>query len=169
MPVSDLARIQIPAPVAAWVNTILLVFAGLLILWIVLKVIGFALRRSYNLTPVATARSEDVRPDFLEVDHAAQKQMIERGHEFDRARTAGVARAASMASIGVIASGAISLVSAAFLAFGRVEELDATWQRLSTKDRFIAIVQSHPVGFTIALAIVLAATARFVMTLRRSK
>jgi hypothetical protein len=169
MSVSDLGRIQIPAPVAAWINTVVLVFLGLLILWIVLKVIGFALRRSYNLTPVATAGSKDIKPDFLTVDHATQKQMIERGREFDRARTAGVARAASMASIGVIASGLISLVSAAFLAFGRVEELDATWHRLSTKERFVAIVQSHPVGFTIALAIVIAATARFVMTLRRPK
>ncbi len=169
MLVSDLARVQIPAPIAAWLNTILLVFAGLLILWIVLKVVGFALRRSYNLTPVATVHSRNVRPDFLEVDHVAQTQMLERGREFDRGRTAGVARAASMASIGVIASGVISLVSAAFLAFGRVEELDATWHRLSTQDRFVAIVQSHPVGFTIALAIVIAATARFVMTLRRPK
>ncbi len=169
MSVSDLGRIQIPPPVAAWINTIVLIFLGLLILWIVLKVVGFALRRSYNLTPVATAHSKDIRPDFLEVDHAAQKQMIERGREFDRTRTVSVTRAASMASIGVIASGAISLVSAAFLAFGRVEELDATWQRLSTKERFIAIVQSHPIGFTIALAIVVAATARFVMTLRRPK
>jgi hypothetical protein len=169
MPVSDLARTELPASTAAWINTILLVFAGLLILWIVLKVIGFALRRSYNLTPVATAGSKDVRPDFLKVDRGAQAQMIERGRAFDRMRTPGVTRAASMASVGVIASGLISLVSAAFLAFGRVEDLDATWQRLSTRERFLAIVQSHPVGFTIALAIVVAAMARFVMTLRRPK
>ncbi len=168
MPVSDLGRIQIPAPVAAWINTVVLVFLGLLILWVVLKVIGFALRRSYNLTPVATAGSRNVRPDFLKVDHAAQKQLLERGRDFDRARPA-MARAMSVASAGVIASGIISLVSAAFLALGRIEELDATWQRLSTRERFVAIIESHPVGFAIALAIVVAASVRFLKTVRKPK
>ncbi len=169
MSVSDVGRVQIPAPVAGWIDTIVLVFLGLLVLWIVLKVIGFAMRRSYNLTPVATAASKDIKPDFLTVDHAAQQQMVERGREFERARTASVARAANVAGIGLIASGFVSLVSAAFLAFGRVEDLDATWRTLSTKDRLVAIVETHTVGFAIALAIVVAATARFVMTLRRHK
>ncbi len=169
MSASDLGRVQIPAYVATWIDVVVLVFLALLILWIVLKVIGFALRRSYNLTPVATAGGKDIRPDFLRVDHAAQKQMIERGRAFDAQPGAGVARAASWASRGVIASGVISLVSAAFLALGRIEELDATWHRLSTKDRLVAIAQSHPVGFTIALAIVVAAAVRFAKTLRGSK
>ncbi len=169
MSATDLGRVQVPPALAAWINTVVFVFLGLLILWIVLKVIGLALRRSYNLTPVATARSKDIRPDFLTVDHAAREQMIERGRAFDRERTATVARATRMASAGVILSGLVSLVSAAFLAFGRVEDLDATWHRLSTKDRFVAILQAHPVGFVIAFAIVLAAAARFAATLRRPK
>jgi len=167
MPVSELGRVQIPAAVSAWIDAIVLVFLGLLILWIVLKAIGFALRRSYNLTPVATAGSKDIRPDFLKVDRAAQRQLLERGREFDRTRPA-VAKAVSAAGIGVMASGVVSLVSAAFLAFGRIQELDATWQSLSSRDRFVAIVESHPVGFAIALVMVVAASARFLMTLRKS-
>jgi hypothetical protein len=166
MPVSELGRVQVPAPLAAWIDAIVLLFLGLLVLWIVLKAVGFALRRSYNLTPVATAGSRDIRPDFLKVDRAAQKQLLERGREFDRTRPA-VAKAASVAGIGVMASGVVSLVSAAFLAFGRIQELDATWHTLSSRDRFVAIVESHPVGFAIAFAIVVAASARFLMTLRR--
>jgi hypothetical protein len=167
MPVSELGRVQIPAPLAAWIDSLVLVFLGLLILWLALKVIGFAMRRSYNLTPVATAGSRDIRPDFLKVDRAAQKQLLERGREFDRTHPA-VSRAVSVAGIGVMASGVVSLLSAVFLAFGRIEELDATWQSLSTKERFVAIVESHPAGFTIALALIVAASARFLMTLRRS-
>jgi hypothetical protein len=169
MSVSDLGGVQIPPAVAAWINTVVLIFLGLFTLWVVLKVIGFALRRSYNLTPVATARSRDIKPDFLKVDHAAQKQLIERGREFDRTASPRLARALSVTNIGVIASGIVSFISAVFLAFGRIEELDATWHKLSAKDRFVAIVESHPVGFAIALAIIVAALARLVMTFRRAK
>ncbi|RPJ80754.1 MAG: hypothetical protein EHM13_11525, partial [Acidobacteria bacterium] len=65
MSVSDLSGVQIPPGVAVWVDRLMLVFLGLFVLWVVLKAIGFAMRRSYNLTPVATASSRDIRPDFL--------------------------------------------------------------------------------------------------------
>ncbi len=169
MSVTDLARIQVPPATAAWIDTLMLVFLGLFVLWVVLKVIGFAYRRSYNLTPVATAASKDIRPDFLEVDHDKQKRLVDRGREFGRPAAAGVTTAARVTRYGVLASGLVTFVSAAFLAAGRIEELDATWRNLSAKDRFVAIVQSHPVGFTIALAMIVAALVRFTMTLRRDK
>ena len=168
MSVSQLAAVQVPPAVAWWIDRAILVFLGLCILWIVLKVIGFALRRSYNLTPVATAGSKDIRPDFLKVDHAAQKQMIERGSAFGGS-AATVAHATRWATFGVVASGVISFVSAAFLAFGRIEELDSTWRSLSAKDKFVAIVQSHPYGFAIATGMVLAALIRLTITLRKAK
>lgn len=169
MSVNDLGGVQVPPGVAAWIDTVILVFLGLFVLWVVLKAIGFALRRSYNLTPVATASSKDIRPDFLKVDRAAQEQLVERGREFGKPASPGLARALSLANFGVLLSGLVSFVSAAFLAFGRVEELDATWRKLSATDRFAAIVQSHPVGFAIALAMIVAALFRLVMTLRRPK
>jgi hypothetical protein len=169
MSVSDLGGIHVPPGVSAWIDRVMVVLVGLLILWVVLKVIGYVMRRSYNLTPVATASSKDIKPDFLKVDRAAQKQMIERGREFDRASPQVVTRALGVTSFGLIASGVVSFVSAAFLAFGRIEELDSTWRNLSAKDRFVAIVVSHPVGFGIALAIIVAALARLMMSLRRAK
>jgi hypothetical protein len=71
--------------------------------------------------------------------------------------------------MGMIASGLVTFASAVFLAVGRIEEFDKTWQNLSAKDKFVAIVQSHPVGFAIALAMIVAALFRLTMTLRRAK
>lgn len=169
MSVTDLGGIRIPPAAAAWVDRLMLVFLGLLVLWVVLKLAGLAMRRAYNLTPVATADSKNVKPDFLKVDHAARQQMIERGREFDRRQAGGLAKATTATSFGVVASGFVTFVSAAFLAFGRVEELDATWRSLSAKDRFVAIIQTHPVGFTLALAMVAAAGVRWVRSFRASK
>jgi hypothetical protein len=169
MSVTDLAGIQVPPATAAWIDRVILVFLGLFILWVVLKAIGFAYRRSYNLTPVATAGSKDIRPDFLKVDRAAHEQMLDRGRDFGRPAAPPLEKAARLTSAGMIASGLITFVSAAFLAFGRIEEFDATWRNLSAKDKFVAIVESHPIGFAIALAMIVAALVRLTMTLRRAK
>jgi hypothetical protein len=167
MPVNDVGAIRLPPSVAAWTDTAIYVFLGLVAVWIVLKVIGFALRRSYNLTPAATAHSKNVRPDFLKVDHAAQEQMVERARAFGQ--PAAVATTATVASWGVVLSGLITFMSAAFLSLGRIEELDATWRNLSAKDRFVAIVQSHPYGFGIAVAMMLAALVRLITIFRKTK
>ncbi len=161
--------VQVPPDVAWWIDRAIVVFLVLFTVWVVLKIIGFGYRRSYNLTPAATAGSKDIKPDFLKVDHAAQKQMVERGRKFDRQASPGLARATGLAGYGVIASGIVSFVSAVFLAFGRIEELDATWRKLSATDRFAAIVQSHPFGFAIALAMIVAALARVAMSIRKAK
>ena len=169
MSVSHLNDIQVPPPVAAWIDPILVVFLGLVLLWMVLKVAGFFMRRAYNLTPVTTAASKDVRPDFLKVDHAAREQLIERGRPFDGMQAGSLKKALSVTGVGVIVSAFVSFGSAAFLAFGRVEELESTWRNYSGRERFGAIVHTHPVGFTIALAMTVGALVRFVMTVRRAR
>lgn len=169
MSVTGLAGMRVPPATAAWIDMAVLVLLGLFVLWIVLKAIGFAYRRSYNLTPVATAGSRNVRPDFLSVDREKQKQMVERGSEFGRPPAPPLQRAARLTSVAMIASGVVTFVSATFLAFGRIEDLDATWRNLSAKDRFAAIVGSHPFGFAIALAMTGAALVRLTLALRRAK
>jgi len=125
------------------------------------------MRRSYNLTPAATAHSSNVKPDFLKVDHAAQEQMVERARAFDQ--PAVVEKSAAVAGFGVVASSVITFVSTAFLALGRVEDLDKTWNDLSSKDRLVAMVQAHPYGFGIALAMMAAALVRLAMVFRKGK
>jgi hypothetical protein len=169
MSLTELAGIQVPPATAAWIDRVMLVFLGLFVLWIVLKAIGFAYRRSYNLTPVATAGSKDIRPDFLKVDHAAQQRLLDRGRDFGLPAAPRLEKAVWLTNKGMLASGLVTFASAVFLAFGRIEEFDATWRTMSAKDKFVAIVESHPVGFAIALAMVLAALVRLMMTLRRAK
>lgn len=169
MSVADLAGVHVPPATAVWIGRVMFVFLVLFILWVVLKVIGLAYRRSYNLTPVATASGKDIKPDFLTVDRNRQKEMLARGAEFGREPSTGLTTAERLTRVGMIVSGLLTLVTAVFLAFGSVEEFDVTWRNLSAKDRFVAIVQAHPVGFTIALAMVLAALIRFTMTLRTAK
>ena len=79
----------------------MLVFLGLFVLWVVLKAMGFAYRRWYNLTPVATAGSKDIRPDFLKVNHAAQKQMLDRGRGFGEPVALRLEKAAWLTNVGV--------------------------------------------------------------------
>ena len=169
MSVTTLTGIQVPPAVAAWIDRVMLVFLALVVLWLVLKVVGFAYRRSYNLTPVATARSKDIRPDFLEVDHKKQKELLERGAEFGRAAPPGLATAERAASVGVLVSGLGSFVTTVFFAFGTVQMFDNTWRTISAKDRFVAMVQTHPVGFAIALVMIVTAVAELTMSLRKEK
>jgi hypothetical protein len=169
MPVSKIGPVQVPVEVAAYVDKVMLVFLGLFVLWVLLKLAGFALRRAYNLTPVATGGHKDIKPDFLKVDHAAQEAMLERGKVLDQGAAPAVTLAARVTSWTMLASGLVSFVSTAFLAVGRIGELDETWRTLSAKDRFVAIVQSHPYGFAIAICMVVAALVRLVMSLRKAK
>ena len=169
MSVTDLGVVSVPPEAAVWIDRVVLVFIALLIIWIVLKATGYFMRRAYNLTPVATAGGNGISPDFLAVDHVAQKQMIERGRAFDAADTSGFNRAVRLANFGMLASGCVSIASAAFLAFARIEEFDRTWRNLSAPDRFVAIIESHPFGFAIALAMIVAAMVRLTLALRTAK
>ena len=112
----DLGEIQLPPAIAAWTDRIVYIFLGLVLLWIVLKIIGFFVRRAYNLTPAETTSSKKLKPDFLKVDHAQREELIERGKQFDIAHQPPVEKAATAARFGVILTACISFGSAAFFA-----------------------------------------------------
>lgn len=169
MPVTDLGAVSVPPAAAAWIDRLLLVCLGLFAAWLVLKIAGYMMRRAYNLTPVATAGAKGVTPDFLRIDAAAQAQTIARGRAFDRGDLEGFGRAAHLTRMGMVASGFLSFAVAAFLAFGRVEEFDRTWRNLSGRDRFLAIVETHPVGFAIALTLIVAAMAKLLISFRTAR
>jgi hypothetical protein len=169
MPTVNLAQIQLPPAVAGWIDRFLYLFLGLVLRWVVLKVIGFSMRRAYNLTPAGTAKSKNLKPDFLKVDHRERERLIDRGRQFDEAQEVPVKKALNAAGFGVIASGLVSFVSAAFFALGRIEDYDEIWRNLSARERFVAIVQSHPFGFAVALLIIIGGLIRLVPVLRRAK
>jgi hypothetical protein len=159
--------IQLPPTIAAWTDRILYIFVGLVILWIILKILGYLMRRAYNLTPAATTKSKNLQPDFLKVDHAQREELIERGKQFDASLAPPVEKAATAARFGVIFTALISFGSAAFFAVGRVEDYDATWRKLTAIDKFGAILKSHPVGFIIAILIVAGAVVQLYLTVRK--
>jgi hypothetical protein len=165
---SNLGGIQVPPGMAAWIDRIVYIFLGLLFLWIILKAIGFFMRRAYNLTPAATAKSKNLQPDFLKVDHAQRQELIDRGRQFDLAYEPPVEKAATAARFGVIFSALISFGTAAFFALGRVADYDQTWQNLTAFNKFGAILKSHPVGFIIALLIIIGGVVQLAMTLRKT-
>lgn len=164
---SSLGEIQIPPAAAVWIDRIVYIFLGLVLLWIVLKVIGFFMRRAYNLTPAGTAKSKNLKPDFLKVDHAQRQELIDRGRQFDIAYEPPVEKVATAARFGVIFSALISFGTAAFFAFGRIEDYDQTWRKLTSFDKFGAILQSHPIGFIIAILIIIGGVIQLLMTLRK--
>jgi hypothetical protein len=165
----SLGEIQLPPAVAAWIDRAVYILLGLVLLWIVLKIIGFFMRRAYNLTAAETARSKNLKPDFLKVDHAQREELIERGRQFDLAHEPPVEKAATAARFGIILTALISFGSAAFFALGRIEDYDQTWHKLTAIKKFGAILKSHPVGFIIAILIVIGGLAQLIMTLRKKK
>jgi hypothetical protein len=163
----SLSEIHLPQSVAAWTDRILYIFIGLVLLWIILKIIGYCMRRAYNLTAAATSKSKNVKPDFLKVDHAQRQDLIDRGRQFDTIYEPPVEKVATAARFGVVFSALISFGTAAFFAIGRVEDYDQTWRKLTAFDKFSAILRSHPVGFIIAILIIIGGVIQLVMTLRK--
>jgi hypothetical protein len=163
----NLSEIHVPPSVAAWTDRILYIFIGLVLLWIILKIIGYFMRRAYNLTAAETTKSKNLKPDFLKVDHAQRQELIDRGKQFDLANEPPVERVASAARFGAIFTALISFGSAAFFALGRVEDYDQTWHKLAATDKFAAILKSHPTGFIIVILVIIAGVIQLVMTVRK--
>jgi hypothetical protein len=165
----SLSEIQLPPAIAAWTDRFIYIFIGLVLLWIVLKIIGYFMRRAYNLTVAATKKSKNLQPDFLKVDHAQRQDLIDRGKQFDIAHEPPVVKASTAAQFGVVFTALISFGSAVFFALGRVEDYDQTWHKLAATQKFGAILRTHPVGFIIAILIVIGGLVQLVMTLRKKQ
>ena len=164
---NNLSEIHVPAPVAVWIDLAVYVLIGLVVVWIVLEMAGYFMRRAYNLTPVGTVRSKDVRPDFLKVDHKQREEVIDRGRKFDEAQNTHIAKARSAAKIGVMVSAILSFSTVALFALGHIKDYDDLWKNVSAWDKLSAIVKSHPVGLVIALVIITVGVFQLVSAYRR--
>src|SRR5687768_3481576 len=93
-------------PPEAWplVDRLIPITVAVAAIWLALSIFVYWRRRAANLTPVtAPRRNKDAQPDFLNVDHKARREAIERGEAFEREleeREAEEARIAAMASLG---------------------------------------------------------------------
>ena len=167
-------ELQIPAAVADWMASLLWMLIVLALGWAALAALLHGKRRAYNLSPVETAGGKDIRPDFLKVDQAARQRQIDRGEAFsaggdglpEAAPRSTYDRALSLTRVAGIFVALSSFVMAVIFAFVRIEFIEATWQKYSAIERLAAILQQYPVGFGVAIVVIVNAFVRLILTLR---
>lgn len=142
-------------------------------IWLALSLFVWWRRKAANLTVVSSAdKSKSAQPDFLNVDHKARREAIERGEAFERqldAREAEEARTAALASLKPATTGRriaqlvtllMSLFTMATAVIGSimdVSRMSEYMQRLSAPERIMAVIEANPIG-TIVVVLVVAAT-----------
>lgn len=133
-------------------------------LWAVTSVVAHLHRRAYNLTHAESGRSQNITPDFLDVDVAKRRAAIARGQAYDdtlRAREAAAAAAVSpaeqvsgFARIGALATALLTLVVTIFGTVTKVEAIEAGMERVGSIDQFVDLVTQHKAGAAVALAVI---------------
>ncbi len=147
-------------------------------LWLVTGVIGYLHRRAYNLTHAESGGSENIKPDFLKVDHAARKGAIERGAAYDkqleqRERPAPPLPPATTvgkwARIGATVTTAFGLFAAIVGTLTKVESLQQGAESIGSVQKMGAIVREYPVGATVAVVVVVANVLAFTSSRKNKK
>ena len=133
-----------------------LIAAAAGLLWLMLGLIGWQQRRSYNLTRAEVFGSGAIQPDFLKPDPARRAAALQAGERMpaEPPKPAPSPLLNWSGWVALLASIA-SFLAAAFGALQRVEDYDKTAARLTSGDGLPAMLQRYPAGFAIAAAIVL--------------
>lgn len=166
-------------PPEAWplIDRLFQITVAVAAIWLVLTVFVYWRRRQTNLTPVTAPRkSKKAQPDFLNVDHKARREAMERGEAFERqleAREAAEARTGDTVALGAAISGGrlarlativmsaftlVTMIVGSVLNIGKMGEL---MQHYSTGQRIAAIVREHPIGTAVAVIVVAAGVYQF--------
>lgn len=138
--------------------------------WVVLAALDYYNRRAYNLTMGDRGGAGGRTPDFLKVDKAKREAARQAGETFDAkvaARDAAEASAAAgappepskaltLARLATIGFAAISIVTVAVGAIGRIEYYDEAVRRLSNWERLTEIISAYWIGFVV-VALMIAA------------
>jgi len=146
-------------------------------IWLAITVFIWWRRSASNLTPVnAAGKNNNAQPDFLNVDKKARTEALERGESFDKeierrereaARTAareGRSPATISQRMARFLSFFMSLFTLATMIFGAIFQVTRMGQMMkeySTLERIIAVVQNHPISFTIATLVIVFQVYRF--------
>ncbi len=117
----------------------------------------------------AAGKNKDAAPDFLSVDHKARAEAQAKGEAFEKAldkRERDEARAAANAGrtrrtaseqIAGLLSLFMSLFTLATMIFGaiwQISRMGQLMQEYSTLERLLAVVQNHPISFTVAVLVI---------------
>lgn len=166
-----MADYQLPAVVSHWVGTFYLVLIIAVVLWLACLAVRYFYLRAYNLSPVESASGDSPRPEFLNVDHQARAAQIERGQAFDAspdAEEGRYTRALTLTRMVATVMAFVSFLTAVLFSFMRIETLQKAWETFTVWQRFIAIVRQYPIGFAIAVLLIIFAFIRLIMTLRNT-
>lgn len=137
-------------------------------IWLAVTAFVIWRRHASNLTPVnAAERSSKAQPDFLKVDQKAREEAIERGDKFekvlDRRDAAEAASRLKPAKSAQKAAGLAALIMSIFTIMSVVTSSVFTMAGVgqiagdfSTWDRARAIIEAHPIAFTVCVLIILA-------------
>lgn len=139
-------------------------------LWLAITIFVWWRRSASNLTPVnAVSRSETAQPDFLKVNEKARAQAEARGEAFDkqlerqereaaRAEAHGDRRPRSASQrIAGLLSFFMSLFTLATMIFGaiwQVSRMGQLMQEYSTFERITAVIQNHPISFSVIALVI---------------
>ena len=166
----DTAVLQLPSFIADWMSVLLFAFYALIGLWLLARIARYWRRRHFNLTSVESSASSNIKPDFLSIDHAARNRQLASSPDGPE-NTEASSRTAllSISKIATLIMALASFVSAIVFAFLRIEDIEQTWQQVSSWERFIAIVQMYPVGLAFAFIVSVGALIRLLVELAARK
>ncbi|WP_084395933.1 hypothetical protein [Henriciella aquimarina] len=160
-------------PPDAWpVITILFnVTCAVTALWLVWTVFVLWRRRASNLTTASGASpNRKATPDFLSIDEKAREEALKRGEAYETyldKRDRDEARAAErerrrketmISRFGRLISFGMALFSLATMISGtmfQVSIMGRYWEQYSAGERLTRVVQEHPVGVTVTVAVIL--------------
>ena len=139
-------------------------------IWLAITVFVWWRRSASNLTPVNAASSDrKAQPDFLEVNKKARAEALERGEAFDKeierrqreevkaeARK-GRNKATTGQRMARFLSFFMSLFTLATMVFGAIFQVTRMGQMMkeySTLERIAAVIQNHPISFSVATLVI---------------
>ncbi len=149
------------------------------VLWLAWTMFVMWRRSASNLTSVRGAKANpNAEPDFLSVDKKARQEAIAKGEAFekeiqrrDREEATSSRRAARnnetmLGRIGRLISLGMALFSIATMISGtlfQVSIMGRYWEQYSATERLTAVIQNHPIGVTVTIAVILYNIVTFVM------
>jgi len=155
-------------PLIELLFNISIIFTGL---WLTWTVFVMWRRSASNLTAIrgATANPK-AQPDFLSVDEKARKAAIAKGETFekemqrrDRDEAKSVTQTARrqetmLGRLGRLISFGMALFSIATMISGtlfQVTIMGRYWEQYSATERLFAVIQNHPIGVSVTVAVIL--------------
>ena len=140
-------------------------------------------RSASNLTSIRGASANPkAEPDFLSVDKKARREAIEKGEAFEKemqrrdrdealsARKAARNKETMLGRIGRLISFGMDLFSIATMISGtlfQVSIMGRYWEQYSATERLTAVIQNHPIGVSVTVAVILYNIVTYVMNRSR--